>query len=41
MVYAEYFNENPPARAVVQGALPAGAMVEFDAIAFVGNQETC
>jgi 2-iminobutanoate/2-iminopropanoate deaminase len=35
-VYAEYFPENPPARAVIQGKLPAGAGIEFDAIAFVG-----
>lgn len=32
-VYAEFFTEKPPARAIVQGALPAGALVEFDAIA--------
>lgn len=35
-VYGEFFKEKPPARAVVQGKLPAGALVEFDAIAFVG-----
>ncbi len=34
-IYAEYFKEDPPARAVIQGKLPAGAGVEFDAIAFV------
>ena len=32
-VYAEFFTEKPPARAIVQGDLPAGALVEFDAIA--------
>ena len=32
-VYAAFFAEEPPARAIVQGALPAGALVEFDAIA--------
>jgi 2-iminobutanoate/2-iminopropanoate deaminase len=33
-VYAGYFPENPPARATVQvAALPAGALVEIDAIA--------
>ena len=37
-VYAEFFSEQPPARAIVQGALPAGASVEFDAIAGT-NQE--
>ena len=37
-VYAEFFTDKPPARAIVQGALPAGASVEFDAIAGI-NQE--
>lgn len=32
-VYGEFFDEDPPARAIVQGDLPAGASVEFDAIA--------
>ena len=32
-VYAEFFTEEPPARAIVQGALPSGALVEVDAIA--------
>ena len=36
-IYADFFTENPPARAIVQGALPAGAAVEFDAIAIVGE----
>ena len=36
-VYGEFFTEKPPARAVIQGALPAGASVEFDAIAVVIN----
>jgi len=34
-IYGEFFLKNPPARAVIQGMLPAGASVEFDAIAFV------
>ena len=34
-IYGEFFAEIPPALAVIQGDLPAGAMVEFDAIAFV------
>jgi 2-iminobutanoate/2-iminopropanoate deaminase len=33
-VYAEFFSQEPPARAVIQGDLPAGAAVEFDAVAF-------
>ena len=37
-VYAEFFSEQPPARAIVQGALPAGASVEFDAIAVTGSK---
>jgi len=36
-VYAEFFNEKSPARAIIQGDLPAGASVEFDAIAIVGD----
>lgn len=34
-VYAGYFDDDPPARAIIQGALPAGACVEFDAVAVV------
>ncbi|MCL2828467.1 MAG: RidA family protein [Oscillospiraceae bacterium] len=35
-IYAEYFPENPPARACIQAAaLPAGAQVEIEAIALV------
>ena len=34
-IYAEYFQENPPARAIVEGKLPASASIEIDAIAFV------
>lgn len=34
-IYGEFFLKDPPARAVIQGMLPAGAAVEFDAIAFV------
>jgi 2-iminobutanoate/2-iminopropanoate deaminase len=37
-VYAEFFSEKPPARAIVQGALPAGASVEFDAIAATSKE---
>ena len=37
-IYAEFFTGNPPARAIIQGDLPVGASVEFDAIAFVGDQ---
>lgn|SRR5664280_147280 len=34
-VYAEYFTQSPPARATVQvAALPRGATVEIDAIAY-------
>jgi enamine deaminase RidA (YjgF/YER057c/UK114 family) len=36
-VYEAFFIEKPPARAIVQGALPAGALVEFDAIAIADN----
>ena len=35
-VYGEFFPENPPARTTVQAAaLPKGAAVEIDAIAFI------
>lgn len=34
-IYGEFFLKDPPARAVIQGMLPAGAAVEFDAIAFI------
>jgi 2-iminobutanoate/2-iminopropanoate deaminase len=36
-VYAEFFQTDPPARSIIQGKLPAGAWVEFDAIAVVRN----
>jgi len=36
-VYGEYFTIDPPARAVIQGDLPAGASVEFDAIAYISG----
>ena len=32
-IYGEFFLKDPPARAVIQGMLPAGASVEFDAVA--------
>jgi 2-iminobutanoate/2-iminopropanoate deaminase len=33
-IYAEYFDENPPARSTVQvGGLPKGAMVEIELFA--------
>ena len=36
-VYGRFFPENPPARATVQVAkLPAGALVEIDAVASIG-----
>lgn len=36
-VYGEYFGENPPARSAFQVvALPAGALVEIEAVAAVG-----
>jgi 2-iminobutanoate/2-iminopropanoate deaminase len=36
-VYGKFFPEDPPARATVQVVkLPAGALVEIDAIATVG-----
>ena len=34
-IYAEYFQENPPARAIVEGKLPASASIEIDAIASI------
>ena len=34
-VYGEFFKEDPPARSIVQGKLPASAYVEFDAIAII------
>jgi len=35
-VYAEFFNENPPARSTVAVAsLPKGAAVEIEAVAFI------
>ena len=37
--YAEYFSESPPARACIQAAaLPKGAAVEMDAVAFPGSE---
>jgi len=37
-VYAEFFNENPPARSTVQvAALPKGALVEIEAVAYVSH----
>ncbi len=37
-MYGEYFNEPYPARAAVQvAALPAGARVEIDAVAYLGK----
>ncbi len=37
-VYAEFFNENPPARSTVQvAALPKNASVEIEAIALAGQ----
>ncbi|NMB89971.1 MAG: RidA family protein [Chloroflexi bacterium] len=39
-VYAEFFNENPPARSAFQvAALPKGAMVEIEAIAVRQDME--
>ncbi|MGB3095562.1 MAG: RidA family protein [Candidatus Deferrimicrobiaceae bacterium] len=36
-VYGTFFTENPPARATIEAAkLPAGALVEIDAVAWVG-----
>lgn len=35
-VYAKYFEEDPPARAVVEvSALPKGAMIEIEAVAMI------
>ncbi|GAB4541716.1 MAG: RidA family protein [Anaerolineales bacterium] len=35
-VYAEFFNENPPARsAVAVASLPKGAAIEIEAVAFI------
>ncbi len=34
-IYGEFFFKDPPARAIIQGMLPAGASIEFDAVAFV------
>jgi 2-iminobutanoate/2-iminopropanoate deaminase len=41
-VYAEYFTRSPPARATVQvAALPRGATVEIDAIAYaIGSKNS-
>jgi 2-iminobutanoate/2-iminopropanoate deaminase len=37
-VYGEYFPGEPPARATVQvAALPRGALVEIDAVAYLGS----
>ena len=33
-VYTAYFMEDPPARSIIQGKLPAGALVGFDVIAY-------
>ncbi len=36
-VYGSYFPEDPPARTTVQaGALPAGALIEIEAVALLG-----
>lgn len=38
-VYERYFQENPPARATIQVAsLPAGAMIEIEAVARTGEK---
>jgi 2-iminobutanoate/2-iminopropanoate deaminase len=35
-VYAQFFGQNPPARSAVQvAALPLGARVEIEAVAFL------
>lgn len=40
-VYAEYFNDDPPARSCVAvKTLPKNALVEMEAIAIVGNHKT-
>ncbi|RLE28612.1 hypothetical protein DRJ54_06205 [Candidatus Acetothermia bacterium] len=37
-IYAEYFDLEPPARACVQvGALPKGARLEIEALAYLGD----
>jgi 2-iminobutanoate/2-iminopropanoate deaminase len=37
-IYAEYFDLEPPARACVQvGALPKGARIEIEALAYLGD----
>jgi 2-iminobutanoate/2-iminopropanoate deaminase len=37
-VYAKFFSENPPARSAVQAAaLPLGARVEIEAVAFLAD----
>jgi len=36
-VYAEFFAKAPPARSIIQGDLPAGALVEIDAIAVISE----
>jgi 2-iminobutanoate/2-iminopropanoate deaminase len=38
-VYAAYFKDEPPARSTVQvAALPKGALVEIDMVAYVGER---
>ena len=38
-VYAEFFNENPPARSAIQvAALPKNGAVEIEAVAIVPDQ---
>lgn len=38
-IYAEYFDENPPARSCVQAAaLPAGILVEVEAVALLQGE---
>jgi 2-iminobutanoate/2-iminopropanoate deaminase len=37
IIYGEFFQENPPARSAVQvAALPKGALIEIEAIAYIG-----
>ena len=37
-VYAQFFSENPPARSAVQAAaLPLGARVEIEAVAYLAE----
>jgi 2-iminobutanoate/2-iminopropanoate deaminase len=37
LIYGEFFLENPPARSAVQvAALPKGAAIEIEAIAYIG-----